>query len=134
MEDRNGVPFSEFKMTLGKFEQVFNLFLFERNLWIKRGDKLLTYWQYLSWVRENYYAKISYDGNLREYNEFKTKSSSEKIDIWGRTQEDILNRLIELKIIMMRDGEKENQFKDQLKYWKKNWAVDESRFVKKINS
>jgi len=128
MESYKGAPFKDLKFAAGTLRNVFNQFLEERGLYIQRNGKILTYHEYRGWVSKNKKADWQYDYYLKKYNNFKPIPNNSS---W--TQEYILNKLIELKIILQSGAEKKDLFLDQYKFWRKSWAVDESRFVKKDN-
>lgn len=126
MEAYKQKPFNKLKSTKETLERVFNLYLFERGLFIERFGKLYTYTQYLGWVRGNDWSGRSYDRYLKDYVEW---NDSKRI-IGSYTKQRCLELAIECKVKIEQGGETENLYFDQYKYWRKHWAVDESRFYK----
>ncbi len=125
MENYKGRSFDKLKCTPSTLINVFDLYLFERNLFIERFNKLYTYKMYLNWVRRNGYASSWYSYYSKEYIEWDNRSGLRSA---YRTKERCLEGIIENKILIDQGGETEDLYKDQYKHWRKNWAVDESRF------
>ncbi len=127
MEKYKGKSFDKLKCTPSTLINVFDLYLFERNLFIERFGKLYTYKMYLDWVMHNDWAPGSYASYSKQYIEWDIKPCF-RSDYF--TKERCLERIIEYKILIDQGGETKNLYKDQYKHWRKNWAVDESRFYR----
>jgi hypothetical protein len=127
MESYKKTKFNKLKCTKKTLIRVFNLYLFERGLFIERFGKLYTYKLYLDWIRENLYAPNRY----KEYSNEYINWDENRTVIMGRwTKERCLKMMTEEKAIIDRGGETEDLYIDQYKLWRKSWVVDESRFYK----